>query len=70
MDNRLLTVAEVSNVLRINKNAVYKLIKAGYIKALKLGSIKVTTRELDRFINEAEGKDYTDLDNVIELECG
>lgn len=60
----LLTVKEVSEKLRVNKNAVYELIKKGHIAALKLGSIKVVSTELDRFIGQAQGKDFTDLNNI------
>lgn len=64
----LLTVAEVSKRLKINATDTYKLIKAGHLQALKLGSLKVTSLELERFIREATGKDFSDLSNVVELE--
>lgn len=62
----LLTVKEVSQKLKINVNTVYALIKAGQLQGLKLGAIKVTSFELERFIREASGKDFTDLNNVTE----
>lgn len=68
VDNKLLTVSEVSNILKINTDSVYSLIKTGHLKALKLRSLKVTSSELERFIKWAEGKDFTDLNNVKELE--
>lgn len=64
----LLEVLEVASRLKTTKNVVYSLIKHGHIVALKLGRLKVTTKELDRFILQAEGKDYSDHSNVIELE--
>lgn len=64
----LLTIKEVSKRLKLNVSDTYKLIKAGHLKALKLGSLKVTSCELERFIKECTGKDYSDLNNVKELE--
>lgn len=62
----LFTIKEVSKKLKINVNLVYALIKAGHLKALKLGALKVTSFELERFIREASGKDFSDLNNVTE----
>nr|DAF76793.1 MAG TPA: Pyocin activator protein PrtN [Caudoviricetes sp.] len=63
----LLTIKEVSKRLKLNVSDTYKLIKAGHLKGLKLGSLKVTSCELERFIKECTGKDFSDLDNVKEL---
>lgn len=63
----LFTIKEVSKKLKINVSDTYKLIKAGHLQALKLGSLKVTSLELDRFISNAGGKDYSDLKDVKEL---
>lgn len=63
----LLTIAEVAKLLKVNVNYVYLLIKAGHLEALKLGSLKITSTELERFINYANGKDFTDLNNITEL---
>lgn len=62
----LFTVAEVAERLKINKNLVYELIKTGNLVGLKLGAIKVTSVELERFITEASGKDFSDLTHVKE----
>lgn len=62
----LLTVKEVAQKLKININLVYALIKSGHLQGLKLGAIKVTSYELERFIREASGKDFSDLNNVTE----
>ena len=64
----LLTVKEVSKILKINVSDTYKLIKKGYIEALKLGSLKVTRTELENFLVFAAGKDFSDLDNVKPLD--
>lgn len=63
----LLTVSEVSKLLKVNNTYVYKLIKIGYLKALKLGSLKVPDTELERFINFSIGKDFSNLDDVKDL---
>lgn len=63
----LLTIKEVSKKLKINVNLVYKLIKAGHLKALKLGCLKVTSLEFERFLIEANGKDFSDLNNVVDF---
>ena len=64
----LYTIKQVSQKLKINVSDTYKLIKAGHLQALKLGALKVTSVELERFILNASGKDYSDLNNVKELE--
>ncbi|MFC3802841.1 helix-turn-helix domain-containing protein [Cohnella sp. GCM10012308] len=67
MNNRLHTVSEVAKVLGVNPNAVYELIKHGHIKALKLGSLKVSTFELEDFLRRSAGLDYSDLKCVSPL---
>ncbi|MDU7086158.1 MAG: helix-turn-helix domain-containing protein [Clostridium sp.] len=64
---KLLTVKEVSKVLRVNPSYVYELMKKGHLNYLVLGSKKVTDFELERFLKEAQGKDFSDLDNVTQL---
>ena len=63
----LLTIKDVSKKLKMNTSDTYKLIKSGNLQALKLGSLKVSSYELERFIREATGKDFSDLENVKEL---
>lgn len=64
----LYTIKEISKKLKINVSDTYKLIKAGHLQALKLGALKVTSFELERFIINASGKDYSDLSKVKELD--
>ncbi|MHC1683457.1 MAG: helix-turn-helix domain-containing protein [Clostridiaceae bacterium] len=66
-NNLLYTVSEVAELLRVNKNTVYDLIKRNLLIGLKLGSMKVTKAELLRFLKENNGKDLTDLDNIKNL---
>ena len=68
MVNELLTVKEVAQALRTNVNMVYKLRDAGLITFLKLGQWKVTRKELERFINENNGKDLTNPFEVKNLD--
>lgn len=52
----LLTVQEVSEQLRVNKNFVYKLINEGRLKAVKgLGKTKIQQKEVDKLIKECIG---------------
>lgn len=64
---QLYTIKEVSKILKMNITDTYKLIKSGNLQALKLGSLKVSSYELERFIREANGKDFSDLNDVKEL---
>lgn len=68
MDDTLYTVLEVAKILRIGKNRVYELIKAGLLPALKLGGLKVRKETLCKFLQEYEGCDLTDLSNIKKLE--
>ena len=46
----LLTVSEVAKLLKVNRNFVYKIIKDGELKAVKVGSIKVKREDLDEYV--------------------
>jgi excisionase family DNA binding protein len=46
-----LTVAEVAGMLRVSSMTVYRLIKAGDIRALRVGkSYRVPEEEIDRYL--------------------
>lgn len=66
-EDYLLSISEVAKRLRTNKNYVYELVNKKLLKALKLGSLKVRNSEINRFLKESEGKDFTDLNNVAKL---
>ena len=51
MMNKLYKVSEVANILQINRNQVYKLIRANELKAVLIGSLKVTEEDLQAFIS-------------------
>lgn len=64
----LYTLDELTEVLKINRNDVGKLIKYGHIKAIKLGRIKVPDFEVERFMTENLGNDFSDFANVVEFD--
>ena len=47
----LYTVSEVSKMLKVNRNYVYKLIKNGELEAVKIGSIKIKREALNKYVN-------------------
>ena len=61
-------IATVAKRLKCNRNKVYELIKSGALRGLKLGSMKVSTMELEDFMIRNAGKDLTDLENIKPLE--
>lgn len=63
----LLTVKDVAKKLKVNVNYVYSLMNKGYLQYLILGSKKITDIELERFIKEAQGKDFSDLNDIKEV---
>lgn len=65
--NRLHSVSEIAEILGVNNNYVYDLIRHGHIQALKLGRLKVSTFELEDFMRRSAGKDFSDLKNVTDL---
>ena len=67
MEDVLYKVTETAKLLKTNSNYVYELIKRGLLPALKLGSYKVRKTALTNFLEKNEGKDLTDLDNIISL---
>lgn len=52
----LLTIKEVAQRLKVNKGAVYQLIKEGKLQAVKLGSLKVRDKTLEEFLDKLEGR--------------
>ncbi|WP_097026145.1 helix-turn-helix domain-containing protein [Clostridium peptidivorans] len=67
MKDYLLSVTETAERLKTNKNFIYLLIKKGFLKSLKIGSMKIRNTEINRFLQEFDGKDLTDLNNVKDL---
>lgn len=57
------TISEVSTLLKVNRNFVYKLISDGYLRSMKLGCRKVTKKVLLEFLNQYDGNE--DLNEKI-----
>lgn len=64
VEDELLTMSEVSKVLKVNVNFVHKLRKAGLLRCMYCGSYKVRKRTLFQFLEDYDGKDLRDLDNI------
>ena len=67
MEDVIYTVTETAELLKVNRNYVYSLLKSGVIKGLKLGSLKITRTELMRFWGDNNGKDLSNVDSVCDL---
>jgi len=69
LEDYLLSVAETAKRLGVasNRNFVYELIEKGLLKSIKLKSLKVRNSEINRFLEWAEGKDLSNLNNIKEL---
>ena len=66
-DEILLSIPQAAQLLHTRTDKIRELIKKGYIKALRLNEVKIRRQEIDRFLKEAEGKDYYDISDVREL---
>jgi excisionase family DNA binding protein len=57
--SRLLTVAEVANVIRVSRMTVYRLIRRGQLKAIRVGrNYRVREDDLNDYL---EAQAVTDL---------
>lgn len=59
-NDELLTTTEVGKLLKCNRDSVCKLIDAGLIPYMKLGSRKVRISTLNEFMKKYEGWDLSD----------
>lgn len=50
----LLTVREVAELLKVNRNFVYKVIADGELPSVKIGSIKVRKTDLELYVKNKE----------------
>lgn len=66
-NKKIYTVAETAKMLHVNRNTVYKLIGAGLLPALKLGSLKILNTTLEEFLERYNGYDLSDFNNICEL---
>lgn len=61
---------ETAKILGTDVHNVYEFQKAGILHCIKIRSLKVSQKEIDRFIDWAQDKDLTDPWNVKEIDCG
>lgn len=66
-EDMLLTVKEVSTILKTNTDYVYRLRESGLLRFLKIGQYKVRKTTLEEFLKEYDGKDISDPFNVKDL---
>lgn len=68
MPDKVYTVKQVSEILQVNVNRVYDLIRAGLLPALKLGNLKIREASLEKFLEDYDGMDLSDLYNIKKLD--
>ena len=57
MDKEFYTPAEIAEKLRVNIMTIYRYIRAGKIRALKLGKeFRIDVKEYERFLKSIETK--------------
>lgn len=57
----LYTISEVAEILKINKNFVYRLINEGHLRSIKLGCRKVTRKALLEFLDQYDGLNFDEI---------
>lgn len=67
MEQVLYTVSETAELLKVNRNSVYDLLRKNVIRGIKIGSLKITRTELLEFLDKNNGKDLSDLDDIKDL---
>lgn len=67
MEPVLYTVSETAELLKVNRNSVYDLLRKNVIRGIKIGSLKITRTELLEFLEKNNGKDLSDLDDIKDL---
>lgn len=65
----LYTVKKTAATLGVNVHLVYNLIRKGLLPAMKLGSLKIRKETLEEFVSTYEGKDLSDLDNIVLMDA-
>lgn len=64
----LYTIDEAAEILKVNKNQVYKLINANVLKYIKIGRKKIPRWCIDEFLRDNVGLDVTNPFNIVKLE--
>lgn len=58
---------EVARILQSSPNYIYELIEKGKLKAIKLKSFKIRKTAVEEFLQENEGNDLSDIDNIKKI---
>ena len=66
-EKMIYTTHEVAKILHSSPNYIYELIKKGKLKAVKLKSLKIRKTAWEEFLQENEGNDLSDIDNVRKI---
>lgn len=66
-NDTLYTVADVAKILKVGKNRVYSLIRSGVLPALNLGGLKIRKITLCKFLEDYDGYNLTDENNIVKL---
>jgi len=56
MNDKLLTIKEVSKYLRVSERSVTRYIEAGRLRASKVGWWRIKEKDLDKFIDNNSNK--------------
>lgn len=68
LETMIYSVQEVAKILHSSPNYIYLLIEKGYLPAIKLKSVKILKTSLESFLKLNEGKDFSNLSNVKDLD--
>lgn len=66
----LYTAQEIAKILKVNVDYVHKLRKSGILPFIKIGQYKCRRSSLEKFLQEYEGKNVTNPNNIMDLEEG
>jgi len=59
--DRLQTIEEVAEVLRVSTRSVNRYIESGRLKASKIGVWRIKQSDLDKFLEETSNKNLTKI---------
>ena len=54
MIEKLLTIKEVSKILRVSERSVLRYIESGRLKASRIGQWRIKEKDLEKFLKENE----------------
>lgn len=57
MENELLTIGQVMELLKVSDDTIYRHIKNGKLKAVRVGGMwRISQKALEVFLNNGQGK--------------